>query len=166
MQPVAGWGRSVMCRRQQSTAHHLGLTPSAALLLFLPNTVAWVISQSHCDQAAHSLPAAHAASAPLQGGPVPWGCPFSASCAPQALCSARLTWLHRPRALRSPSPLPKSSSGGPGSFLGPQIQGPLCREPPSLPRPKAASQVTLFLISLLVSSLAHVFSWLMLLAGK
>lgn len=96
---------------------------------------------------------------------MPWGCRFSASSAPQAPCSAPLTHLHRPPALRSPSPLPKSSSGGPGSFLGPQIPGPLCRDPPILPRPKAASQVTLFLINLLISSLAHVFSWLMLLAG-
>lgn len=54
-------------------------------------------------------------------------------------------------------PLPSAKVffwGGPGSFLGPQIR-PLCREPPSLPHSKAASQVTLFLISLARFPLWH-----------
>lgn len=72
--------------------------------------------------------------------------------------------LHRPWALRSPSPLPKSSFQNSVDTPGLRSRV-LCREPTSFPSPKAASQVT-FLISLFASLWAHVFSWLMLLAGQ
>lgn len=81
----------------------------------------------------------------------------AASLASLALCLRLCAQLHvlSCPGLCSHSAQVSPCSEGPLSFLRPQIQGLLLRGPPCLSCPKAASQVTLLLVTLLVSSLAY-----------